>query len=542
MYIDLRIVAVVFLFSFFSTGCMKSYRTEVCVYGGSSAGVVAAYTLSQYGKENILIEPGNHLGGLSSNGLGATDIGNKQAVTGLARDFYRRVGTHYGEEEAWTFEPHVAEIVFEGYMKESVTRVMKGYRIKSVEKRGDKIAYILVEDLFGKDIRKIEADVFIDCSYEGDLMAQSGVSFTIGRESNEVYGETLNGSQFFDDKYWGDTHEMGAYFHQFPDSISPYVEEGNPASGYVWGITSADSLPPNGVGDSLLQAYNFRLCLTDVDSNKVEFSRPRNYAPETYELLRRVFRREQKLQKTFDLNNYLLIIGMPNGKTDVNNRGPLSTDFIGMNRRYPLASYGEREKMKQEHEEYIRGLLYFLSTDEGVPDTLKQQMRRWGWAKDEFADNNHFPHQLYIRESRRLIGEYVMTEHHCRRNEVVSDSIGLAAYNMDSHHCRRMVVNGMVKNEGDVQVWPGPPYPIAYRAITPKRRECGNLLVPVCLSASHIAYGSIRMEPVFMVLGQAAAVGAVVALNCNSENVQSVDVRLIQKELQDNPYGPSNRK
>ena len=476
------------------------------------------------------------MGGLSSGGLGATDIGNKQAITGLSRDFYRRVGAHYQEEEAWTFEPHVAEIVFESYLEKANTVQMRGYRIKSLKKQGDKIKYIIVEDGSGKNIRKIKADIFIDCSYEGDLMAQAKVSFTVGRESNQTYGETLNGSQFFDDKYWGNSREMGWYFHQFPDSVSPYIEEGNPASGYVWGITSTDTLPPNGTADSLLQAYNFRLCLTDVEDNKVEISRPESYAPEKYELLRRVFRQEEKTGRAFDLNSYLLIIPMPNGKTDVNNRGPLSTDYIGMNHRYPSASYAEREKIKKEHEEYIRGLLYFLSSDEAVPDTLKKQMQQWGWAKDEFTDNNHFPPQLYVREARRLVGEYVMTEHNCRRNEIVADSIGLAAYNMDSHNCRRIVINGMVKNEGDVQVWGGPPYPIAYRAITPKREECTNLLVPVCLSASHIAYGSIRMEPVFMVLGQSAAVASVLALNLKTDNVQSVDVKKIQQELQENPF------
>ncbi len=498
------------LLNIFSDSKLPVYNADVCVYGGTSAGVIAAYTAAKNNQNTILIEAGLHLGGLSSGGLGATDIGNKAAITGRARAFYKKLGSHYGTEESWTFEPHVAENIFNQYIKESNVKLLKGYRLRAVKKSNKTILYILVENEKGEAVKKITAKVFIDCSYEGDLMAKAGVSYTVGRESNATYNETLNGTQFFADKFWGDI-EMGNNYHQFPDGVDPYKIKGNVSSGLLYGIEKG-KLPPNGTGDARLQAYNYRLCLTDIAENKINFTAPQNYNADNYELLRRVFEIEVKKKKHLTLDDYLLIIRMPNGKTDVNNRGPMSTDFIGMNKNYPGLSYSERKKVNKEHENYIRGLFYFLANDSGVPDTLRKQMKKFGWAKDEFTDNNHFPHQLYIRESRRMIGEYVMTEHNCRRTQIAEDSIGLAAYNMDSHHCRRLVVNGMVKNEGDVQVWAGPPYPIAYRSITPKREECTNLLVPVCLSASHIAYGSIRMEPVFMVLGESAGGAASIAI------------------------------
>lgn len=505
-------------------------KYDICIYGGTSSGVVAAYTAAQYGKKVILISPTTHLGGLSSGGLGATDIGNKYAITGVARDFYRELGKHYGKLENWTFEPKVAEKVFDNWASHPNITILKSKYLYELIKEGSEIESIMVGDVDGNERVSISAKIFMDCTYEGDLLDKSEVSYTIGREGNSLYKETLNGYQMFQDRFFGNI-EMGRNYHQFPDSIDPYVIKGEPKSGLLYGINGTTS--ENGKGDTLLQAYNFRLCLTKNKENKVSFSVPSNYVADNYELLRRVF--ERKSGQEISIDDCLLIIDMPNGKTDVNNRGPMSTDFIGKNHAYPKMSYKERLSLEREHRQYIEGLLYFLSTDSGVPENLRNQVSEYGWAKDEFTDNGYFPYQLYVREGRRMQSDYVMTEHNCRKTEVVDDAIAMAAYTMDSHHTQRLVVNGMVKNEGDVQVFAGPPYDIAYRSIVPRKNECTNLLVPVCLSASHIAYGSIRMEPVFMVLGQSAAVAAVQAIN-NKLKIQNIDIKQLQQELSNNPY------
>lgn len=497
-------------------------KTDICIYGGTSSGVIAGVAADRLGKKVVIVEPSMHLGGLTCGGLGATDIGNKAAITGLARDFYRSLGKHYGVEEQWTFEPHVATKVFNRYLSGTKVRVIKGYEIKSLIKKNGHITQISIGnvDAAGKPSVVIQAKVFIDATYEGDLLAKAGVSYTVGREDNSTYGETLNGFQLLDK-------------HQFPDSISPYVNPRDPNSGYVYGVSN--NMPmPTGTGDKLVQAYNYRLCLTNVEENKIPITKPDNYNPANYELLRRVIAQREKLKWKHVLGSYFNIGYMPNGKTDVNNKGPFSTDMIGANHNYPEADYKTRRQIAREHADYIKGLLYFLAYDAAVPDTLKMQMRAWGYSKDEFIDNGGFPHQLYVREARRMIGNYVMTEHNCLGKVKVDDAVGMAAYGMDSHNCQRIVVNGMVKNEGDVQVGGFSPYPVAYGSITPKRNECTNLLVPVCLSASHIAYGSIRMEPVFMVLGQSAAIAASLAIN-KKQSVQDVDVTLIQKILRDNP-------
>ncbi len=497
---------------------------DICIYGGTASGVITAHAAKQLGKSVLLIEPGKHLGGMTSGGLGATDIGNKFAITGLSRSFYRRLGRYYGELEAWTFEPHVAEMILNQYIQEANVPVLTRHRIIAVKKQGARIQNITVENVElprRETNQTIHAKMFIDCSYEGDLMALAKVSYTVGRESNTQYEETLNGVQLRDK-------------HQFPDGISPYIDPADVASGLVWGV-SAETLASPGSGDQKIQAYNYRLCLTQSDSLKVPFTRPDRYDSNRYELLRRVIlsRAEKKWQQNI-AELYLLIRTMPNGKTDVNNMGPFSTDMIGMNYDYPEASFERRQQIAQDHENYIRGLLWFLATDPALPDTIQKQMSSWGWCKDEFTDNNFFPYQMYVREARRMVGEYVMTQHNCQGRAVVNDGVGLAAYTMDSHNCQRLVVDGMVKNEGDVQVGGFPPYAVSYRSLTPRRDECENLLVPVCLSASHIAYGSIRMEPVFMVLGQSAAVAATLAID-NHCPVQAIGVNALQQILHNNP-------
>ena len=494
---------------------------DICIYGGTSAGVIAAYSAKKLGKSVILIVPDNHVGGLSTGGLGQTDIGNKNVITGLARDFYRRLGLYYGKLEAWQFEPKAALKVFTDYITEAKIPIIYNKRLQSVTKEGEWIKSITLENSRNatKDSQQaITARMFIDCSYEGDLMALSKVSCTVGREANALYGETYNGVHLAKDK-----------MNQFPNGIDPYKKPGDPSSGLLWGISN-DTLAPQGSGDKKVQAYNYRICLTNNLGNLIPITRPDNYDSTKYELLLRIMKETGKTK----LNDYFIWTIMPNQKTDINNDNGFSTDMIGMNWDYPEASYTKREIIKTNHTDYTKGLLYFVGHDPRVPEELRSQMQQWGYPKDEYIKTGNFSPQLYIREARRMIGEYVMTEHNCTGKDIVSDPIGMAAYTMDSHNVERIVVNGMVKNEGDVQIGGFPPYPISYRSITPKRSECKNLLVPVCLSATHIAYGSIRMEPVFMVLAQSAAVAASEAIN-NNKAVQDVEIKKIQTKLIEDP-------
>ena len=506
-----------------TSSAQQTSTVDICVYGGTSAGVIAAYTAKKMGKTVLLIEPGQHLGGLSSGGLGFTDIGNKYAISGLALDFYRRIGQHYGKFEQWIFEPHVAEDNFKGYIQRGNVEVLYTSRLRSVEKQGTDIASIVIENSRQPQAttnKIIKAKMFIDCSYEGDLMAKAGVSYIVGREANATYNETFNGVQIKDK-------------HQFLDGIDPYKTKKDPASGLLWGISDKPS-QPRGSGDKKVQAYNFRICLTSDPANQIAITQPAGYEPAKYELLIRVLEKEP--QRPFNL--ILKPDPMPNQKLDINNNGPFSTDMIGMNYEFPEADYAKREEIQKAHELYIKGLLYFIGHDPRVPAHLRTEMLRWGYPKDEYTDNGNWSPQMYVREARRMIGAYVMTQANCQGKERITDEVGMAAYTMDSHNCDRVVIteNGvaMVKNEGDVQEGGFPPYPISYRSIIPKENECGNLLVPVCLSASHIAYGSIRMEPVFMVLGQSSAVAAALAID-QKTTVMKVDISKLQNILASNP-------
>lgn len=501
------------------TQIMAQTKVDICIYGGSSAGVIAAYTAKQAGKSVLLIEPGQRIGGLSSGGLGYTDIGNKYAVTGLALDFYRRLGKHYGKLESWIFEPGIAEQTFLQYIKAAKVEVLYNTALFSVKKEQGYIREIEVNHPLSpapQTARKIQAKMFIDCSYEGDLMAKAGVSYTVGREANSLYNETYNGVQLKDK-------------HQFPDGIDPYKIPGKPESGLLWGISNG-TLDPQGTGDKKVQAYNFRICLSDQPDNLLPITQPEEYDPEKYALLLRYL--EKKPAK--DLWAFLKFDLMPNHKTDINNNGPFSTDMIGMNYDYPEADYATRKKITDQHTRYIKGLLYFIGHDPRMPEHLRTQMLKWGYPKDEYVNDGHWSPQMYVREARRMIGQYVMTQANCEGKEIVKDGVGMAAYTMDSHNCQRLVVNGMVKNEGDVQIGGFGPYPIAYGSIIPKANECKNLFVPVCLSASHIAYGSIRMEPVFMVLGQSAAVAAAMAIDAK-QPVQEINITKLQTKLKADP-------
>jgi ribulose 1,5-bisphosphate synthetase/thiazole synthase len=517
-----RIILLVGAF-FFATVNMFAQRTievDVCVYGGTSAGVVSAYTAAMLGKRPILIEPGRRLGGLTSGGLGYTDIGNKYAITGISRDFYRRVGRHYGKFEQWIFEPKVADSIFQDYVRRGGFEILYETRLKEVRKRGNRIAEIVLENSVRPSSSTnvvVRAKMFIDCGYEGDLMAKAGVSYVVGREDNKDYKETINGVQLMDG-------------HQFPSGIDPYKTPGKPGSGLLWGI-SGGQLSPNGTGDNKVQAYNYRICLTSDPGNMVPITRPEGYDPSRYDLLVRLFDAYPQRRK---LDHYFAWSRMPNQKTDINNRGAFSTDMIGMNYEYPDGSYEEREKIIAQHTGYTKGLLYFFGNDPRVPGELRDEMRRWGYPKDEYVENGNWTPQLYIREARRMVGSYVMTQHNCQGKEVVSDGIGMAAYTMDSHNTQRLVVDGQVRNEGNVEVGGFGPYPISYRSLVPKVSQCANLLVPVCLSATHIAFGSIRMEPVFMVLGQSSATAAAMAIDAGTD-VQQIDVSALQKRLKANP-------
>ncbi|MBQ8438373.1 MAG: FAD-dependent oxidoreductase [Alistipes sp.] len=493
---------------------------DVCVYGGTSAGVIAAYAVAKQGKKVLLVETGQRLGGMSSGGLGQTDIGNKQVVKGLALDFYRRVGAHYGRLESWIFEPSVAENIFKDYIARGNVEVLYNHRIVGVQKQGATIKSIFLENVKGEPLAEIFAKQFIDCTYEGDLMARAGVTYVVGREDNKVYGEDHNGVQM-------------QHLHQFVDNVDPYVEKGNPASGLLWGISDA-ALAPTGSGDNMVQAYNYRICLTSDKDNMLPIEKPANYDPARYELLLRII----EAQKNYNLNGYFIISPMPNNKTDINNRGAFSTDMIGMNHDYPEASYERRAEIIQAHKDYTLGLLWFMGNDERVPKQLRDQMLALGLPKDEYVEYGHWTPQLYIREARRMVGEYVATQANCDNIAKVDDGVGMAAYTMDSHNCQRVVIvkdgKAMVKNEGNVEISGGLPYDVSYRCLTPKREECDNLLVPVCLSASHIAYGSIRMEPVFMLLGQSAAKAACLAID-GGVKVQEVDVKEIQRMYEEDP-------
>jgi hypothetical protein len=500
----------------FSQKLNLSKAYDICIYGATSGGVIAAYTAAAQGKSVVLIATSNHVGGLSSGGLGYTDIGNKYVVTGLALDFFRKIGQHYGKLEQWIFEPHVAENIFRGHLKNKLIKVIYDHSLVAVKKNSTTVTQLVLHSLSGANTKLItvKARVFIDCSYEGDLMAKAKVTYFVGREDNRVYDETYNGVELRDK-------------HQFEDGIDPYKIAGDPKSGLLWGI-STNILNPNGTGDHKVQTYNVRVCLTNDPANMIPITAPANYDSTKYELYLRMIR--HKTPKELPL----IVSLMPNHKTDINNNGPFSTDMIGVNYNYPEGDEASRKQLIEMHKTYTQGFFYFLGHDGRVPQNIRKLMLQWGYPKDEYVDNNHWTPQLYVREARRMIGAYVMTQANCQGKTTIDDGIAMAAYTMDSHNAERIVVNGMVKNEGDVQVGGFGPYPVSYRAITPLKTECTNLLVPVCLSASHIAYGSIRMEPVFMVLSQSAAQAAIYAID-HKTTVQEVNVKVVKRKLLVNP-------
>jgi len=516
-------------------------EADVIIYGGTAAAVVAAVQIKAMGKSVIVVSPDIHLGGMSSGGLGFTDTGNKTVIGGLARDFYHRLFLHYNDEKnwrwekkseygnvgqatvaldstyktMWIFEPHAAEKVFEEYVKENKLDIRRDewlYRKKGgVVTKDGKI--ISLRTLSGKIYK---GKMFIDATYEGDLMAAAGVSYTVGREGNDVYGEQWNGVQ------------TGVFQHRhyFMQKVDPYKTPGVPSSGLLPEISAA---PPGakGSGDKRLQAYCFRLCMSNHPDNRIPFPKPEGYDRSRYELLARAFAAGWgdvvEVFSKFDT--------IPNRKTDTNNHGPFSSDYIGGNYDYPEANYERRKEIIKAHELYQKGYLYFLANDTAVPAAVRKEMANFGLAKDEFTDNGNWPHQLYIREARRMVGDFIMKEADALGKTNIARSIGMGSYALDAHNAQRYVTpEGYVQNEGDIGVKPARPYGIDYGTILPKQNECANLLVPVAVSSSHIAYGSIRMEPVFMILGQSAAIAAVMSIDAKIAP-QQLDYTMLEKEL-----------
>lgn len=519
---------------------------DVVVYGGTSGGIAAAIQAKRMGKSVLLIEPSSRIGGLTTGGLGQTDIGNKAAIGGISREFYEAIKTYYdnsenwmwqssseykdggqtqtkeGENSMWTFEPSAALKVYQDFIKNEEIELLvnkKLDRVDGVIMIDNKISTIKMmsgEEYYGK--------MFIDATYEGDLMAAAGISYAIGRESNATYKETMNGvNTALKDTTITGLPAHNAMNHNFVDGVDPFKTKAEPSSGLLPGI-NPHGPGKEGAGDYHIQGYCFRMCMTDHPENRIPFEKPLNYNEQEYELLLRNY---EAGEEGFPWINSK----MPNRKTDTNNRTGFSTDFIGQNYTYPEADYAEREKIAERHRQYQRGLMWTLAYHPRMSAHIRAEVSRWGMCKDEFEREDGWQQQLYIREARRMISGYVMTQHNCEGLLVAEDAVGMGAYGMDSHHTQRYVnAEGMVKNEGNVEARVKEPYPISYRSIVPKKEECDNLLVPVCLSASHIAFGSIRMEPVFMVLGQSAATAACLAID-EQTSVQELDYPLLQSQL-----------
>lgn len=496
---------------------VQEINVDVCVYGGTSGGVIAAIQAARMGKKVALVAINKHLGGMTSSGLGWTDIGHVDNdsgdyIQGVAREFYNRIAQKYGlTGTKWTFEPHVAETVFNEMIQQAGVTVYTNEYLVSVARQGTQIIAATMND--GNIFRARE---FIDASYTGDLMAMSGVSYTVGRESTNQYGESLNGIRPPNPDFTG-------------LNINPYVVPGNSASGLIPLLQTNDPGTP-GNADQKVQAYNFRLCLTTVASNKIPITAPPGYNTNQFELVARYAQAIIAAGGSPSLGTFLTISSLPNGKTDINNAGALSTDFVGESAAYVEADHATREQIWQAHRNYEQGLLYFLAADLRMPSNVRSAMSNYGFCQDEFTDNGGWPYELYVREARRMVSDYVMTQSNVFNQVEVPDSIGMAGYFTDSHYLQRVVISGHPRNEGDARGNITLPYPIAYRALVPKASECSNLMVPWSLSASHTAFCSIRMEPVFMILGQTAGTAACFAID-EETNVQGINIPKLQAQL-----------
>jgi hypothetical protein len=492
-------------------------KFDVIVYGGTAGGVIAAVTAARDGLKVALLEPGKHLGGMVSGGLSWTDFGRKEVIGGYALEFYWRAGkgyemSRYGQEIAWMHEPHVAEHIFRQMLREAHVTVLLDHRLR--EKNGVRKSGLAITEIEMENGGSFAADLFIDSSYEGDLMAQAGVSYTWGRESSEQYGEPLAGIR-------GETPK-----HQFMVNLSPRGPDGR----LLPEIHDHPAGTP-GSADKKVQSYNFRLCFSDDPANQIRFPKPERYSAARYELLAHLLSARTAAEGAAPkLATLLKIDPIENHKADVNNNGAFSTDYIGGSWDYPNATYAKRAEIWQAHKDYIAGLLYFLANDPQVPAATQKELSVWGLCKDEFTDTGAWPYQLYIREARRMVGDFVMTQKDLQTDLTKPDPIGMGSYNSDSHNIERIVTpGGFVRNEGDMQV-AVKPYQIPYRIMLPKSSEARNLLVPVAFSASHVAYSSVRMEPQYMILGQAAGEAAKMAIE-GKRAVQEIDSAALTDRL-----------
>lgn len=527
-------------------------EADVCVYGGTSGGVAAAVQAARMGKTVVIVEPGKHLGGMTSGGLSAVDIGDPRSVGGIAREYFTKLAATAGVELAWdkafeskgggpatggayAIEPHQAEKVFTNMAHEAGVKVHTGARLASVKKEGARITELITED--GTVFR---AKMFLDTTYEGDLMAKSGVSYTLMREANAKYGETYNGIHYADKYVPRTDHQkpgphgrvpggQGVWDRDFP--LDPYKVKGDPKSGLLPLINAGDPGKPGEEAPGV-QAYCFRLCLTTDPANMIPITPPPGYAAERYEIVARFIEACLAIGDDMDLRWFSKYDPLPNDKWDFNT-ATFGGNLPGASHAWPEATYAQREKIAKEHENYHRGLLHFLATDPRVPEKVRLDMRRFGLPKDEFTDNGGWPHQIYVREARRMVSSLVMTEHHTFGRKTAEKSVGLGSYGTDTHEIRRIVKDGVVIREGKTATGRdgAPPYPIGYDAIVPKQAECENLFVTFALSASHTAFSSIRMEPVFMATSQSAATASVMALDAGTA-VQQVDYAALAKKLE----------
>jgi hypothetical protein len=500
----LHLVLIVALWGKLQLAWGFSPAYDVLVYGATSGGVAAAVAAAREGLNVALVEPGRFIGGMTTGGLGHTDHGKKETIGGISREFYERVGRKYNEPITWYFEPHVADLVLKEMLAEAKVKIFTEHRLRDdggLRKRG-----AVIREVFFDNGTAMEARIFMDATYEGDLLKMAKVSYTVGREGTAQYGESLAGVRPKDRA------------HQFD---FPVVAAGIPA-------TPRGDL---GVADKKVQAYNFRMCLTKDPNNRVPFPLPKNYTPATWELMVRYLDGWAKHnQRAPRMSDIFIVNPLPNGKTDINNRGAVSTDYIGASWTYPDATYDQRAVIWQGHIDYTAGLFYFLSHDERVPATLREEIAEWGLAADEFAATNQWPHQLYVREARRMVGAFVMKQIDIQTDLRKPDAIGLGSYNSDSHNVQRFIQpDGTVQNEGNMEV-AVKPYQIPYRVLLPRKKEAENLLVPVCVSSSHVTYSTLRMEPVYMIMGQAAGVAAKLALD-NHQAVQDIDPIALKARL-----------
>lgn len=509
----------------------SSLNVNVLVYGSTPGGVISAVSASRAGADTvILLDPAMIVGGMSSNGLGQTDKGITFAIGGYANEFFVRVARFYNsstDTPLYQLEPHLAEKAFMDMLNEDQILRIPTTHITNVLVQNQQIISVTTAEG-----TTITADMFIDATYEGDLLALAGATMTWGREAQSVYKESYAGRR-----------EPYSAMDYFP--VSPYLNN-NTGELYPFLVTDAYAAP-FGSGDDKVQGYNFRLCVTKNVSNKVPFTQPANYNSSDWALLRAYAALAPATLPSY-LNN---IAPLPNGKYDLNNGGLISTDATGLSWLWPNATYEERQSIYQAHIDYQQGFLWTVGNDPAIPITVRNEVNSYGLCKDEFTMNNNWPPQLYVREGRRLVGDNVFIQQNIEnRTSYGNLSIGLGSYAFDGHYSHRgpciMTTNHScvmwteptpptdLSNIGfGGEGYPGPQtelYQIPYTVLLPQRKELQNILAVTTPSTSHVAFCSIRMEPQFMILGQAAGDAVMLALT-NKVPVQDIDVNLLHAQL-----------